>query len=126
LIQENRVGVHITLGEEQYLSLKHFAHLNGEPVIALMRRLLTQALETETGDTDRLTLLVRKAVTDNVKPTENELAKLAANTAMAVAAGMYMGVQCVADLGAKEVVEMHKRAEILARKHWRNPDNGAL
>lgn len=126
MTQKPRANVHIALSTRQYSSLKYFAHLNGEPVVALMRRLLAQALEPQAADSDPLALLVRRAVNDNVKSMENKLAKLAANTAMTSATGMYLGVQCAADLGAKDVVEMHKQAAILARKHWRSAEEGSL
>jgi len=119
LLKEKRVKVSVALTADLYLSLKHFAKLSNQSVTALMGQLLARALEPQEADSDQLTLMVRNAVKDALIPTENVLAKLAANAAMAAAAGMYLGVQCVADLGTKDVVEMHKRAEIYARENWR-------
>ena len=126
MVQQKRVGVHVILRTDLYLSLKHFAKLNNQPVTVLLSRLLAQALEPQETDSDPLALLVRRAVNDNVKSMENKLAKLAANTAMTSATGMYLGIQCAADLGARGVIEMHKQAAILARKHWRNTEGGSL
>jgi len=119
LLKEKRVKVSVALTADLYLSLKHFAKLSNQSVTALMGQLLARALEPQEADSDQLTLMVRNAVKDALIPTENVLAKLAANAAMAAAAGMYLGVQCAADLGTKDVVEMHKRAEIYARENWR-------
>ena len=119
MLKEKRVKVSVALTADLYLSLKHFAKLSNQSVTALMGQLLARALEPQEADSDQLTLMVRNAVKDALIPTENVLAKLAANAAMAAAAGMYLGVQCVADLGTKDVVEMHKRAEIYARENWR-------
>ena len=119
MLKEKRVKVSVALTADLYLSLKHFAKLSNQSVTALMGQLLARALEPQEADSDQLTLMVRNAVKDALIPTENVLAKLAANAAMAAAAGMYLGVQCAADLGTKDVVEMHKRAEIYARENWR-------
>jgi len=113
----------VALTADLYASLKHFAKINNQSVAVLMSQLLAQALEPQDSDSDRLVLMVRNAVKDALKPMENVLAKLAANAAMAAAAGMYLGVQCAADLGAKDVVEMHKRAELFARGNWRKEEH---
>lgn len=122
--QSKRVRVHLNLDDEVYATLKHFARLKKEPVATLMRRILSQELDTKsTDEPDRLTLAVRRAIRDTLKPVEEGLARLAVKATIAAATGMYLGVQCAGDLGAKGVVDMHKQAEIMAVEHLRQRED---
>jgi len=113
--QKKRISVILPVNEELYSNLKHLAALNKQSTTILMNRILAHSIEEKEGVADQLTLAVRRAVRDTMKPVENALAKFASKTAITAATGMYLGVQCVADLGAKDVVLMHRQAETMAR-----------
>lgn len=111
MLNDKHTGVHIALKAELYASLQHYAKRNGEPTVALIRRILSQHFDKTGEHTDRLTLQVRAAVRGAVAPVESALATRAANTVIAAAKGMYLGVQAAADLGAKDTVSLHRQAE---------------
>jgi len=115
MIQHKRANVNLALDDNLCTNLKHLAQFNKESVSILVSRILAQSIEEKEGVADQLTLAVRRAVRDTMKPVENALAKFASKTAITAATGMYLGVQCAADLGAKEVVLMHRQAETMAR-----------
>ncbi|MBS4055139.1 MAG: hypothetical protein KGZ64_10300 [Thermaerobacter sp.] len=115
--QNKRISVVLRITEDLYTSLKHLAQLNKESVSVLVNRILAQSTEVKQDDADRLTLAMRRVIRDTTKSVENGLAKFASKTAITAATGMYLGVQCAADLGAKEVVALHKKAEAMAQGH---------
>jgi len=115
MIQHKRVNITFSIDDDVYTNLKHLAEQKKQSTTILMNRILAQSIEEKEGVADQLTLAVRRAVRDTMKPVENALAKFASKTAITAATGMYLGVQCVADLGAKDVVLMHRQAETMAR-----------
>lgn len=106
----DRVCIHVRIREETHAALKHLAALNKEPVAVLMRRLLAQELDTSTVEPDTLSVVVRKAIKDTLRPVEEALAKRAAEACITAATGMYLGVQATHDLGVKNAIEMHDLA----------------
>jgi len=114
--------VHFSLEEGTYLSLKRAADLNRETVSALMRRVLKEGLEAQQGEGDELTLMIRRTVRDELRPTEAVLTKAAVQAAIATGTGMYLGVQAAADLGVAGVVELHRRASALASGRAKLPE----
>lgn len=116
MIQHKRVNVTFSIDDDVYANLKHRAHLNKESITVLLNRILEQSIEVKQDDADQLTLAIRRAIRDTMKPVESGLAKLASKTAITAATGMYLGVQCAADLGAKDVVLMHREAEAMAKR----------
>ncbi|MBS3937218.1 MAG: hypothetical protein KGZ50_01425 [Peptococcaceae bacterium] len=106
----DRVRTHVKIRGETYSALKHLADLNKEPVAGLMRRLLVQELGTSAVEADALSLMVRKAIRDTLKPVEEALMKQAAEAAITAATGMYLGVQAAHDLGVNNALEIHDRA----------------
>jgi len=117
MIQDKRVNVNLSLDDDLCTSLKHLAQLNKESVSVLVNRILAESTDETQDDADRLTLAVRRVIRGTMKSVENGLAKFASTAAITAATGMYLGVQCAADLGAKDVVLMHKNAEAMAQGH---------
>ena len=117
MIQQKCFNFNLALDDDLCANIKHLAQLNKESVSVLVNRILAQSIEVKQEDADRLTLAVRRVIRDNVKPVESGLAKFAAKTAITAATGMYLGIQCAADLGAKDVVALHKKAEVMGGNH---------
>lgn len=110
----NTSRVHFFLDENTHSALRRSAERNRETITSRMRSVLKERLEDGDGCNGEIAAVVRKAIRDALKPTETALAKAAAKSALASATAMYLGVQVAADLGVAGVVEMHRRAILLA------------
>lgn len=109
--------VAMRISEANQLLLGTLAALNKEPVAVLMRRLLAESLDDSAVETSKLTLAVRGAIKNTLRPVEEALAKHAVEAALAAAIAMYMGLQCAGDLGVKNALELHDRACTMAADH---------
>lgn len=113
--------VYVYLPEDIYESLTNLAAQRKESISSVARRLLTQALAEESAANGRdvICSAVRSSMREVLKPVEDRLAKLSAKAAMAAATSMFLNVQCIADLGKNNAVEMYNNARGKAATYLR-------
>ncbi|WP_422445371.1 hypothetical protein [Thermoanaerobacterium sp. DL9XJH110] len=100
------------LDDNLYNSLSTIAAQRKEKMAVVIRRILTQyvAEENAANGRDVICSAVRSSMRDVLKPVEDRLAKLATKATIAAATSMFLNVQCIADLGKNNAVELYNDA----------------
>ncbi|WP_213974694.1 hypothetical protein [Tepidanaerobacter acetatoxydans] len=113
--------VSVRLPKDVYENLATLATQRQEPVGALARRLLTQVLAEESAANGRdvICSAVRSSMREVMGPVEDRMAKLSAKATMAAATSMFLNVQCIADLGKNNAVELYNDARSKAAVYMR-------
>ncbi|MBE3573622.1 MAG: hypothetical protein IMW95_11870 [Moorella humiferrea] len=112
------------LPEETYEALMSLAARRNEPVSAVARRMLVNAIAEEAAADGKDVIIdaVRRAMREVLKPAEDRMAKLAAKAAMAAATAMYLNTQVIGDLGRKDVLQIYSEARKRAVAYLRERD----
>lgn len=76
------------------------------------RRLLLDATERQliAAAKDTVTVTIRRVIKEEIKVTENRLAKIVGKTAIAASTAMYMCYQVLASLGIKDMSDIYQVA----------------
>lgn len=101
----------IRLDKDLDNQLNALAIRRGESKAELCRRLLRKAVAQEIAQDsiDPVTIAVRQAMADVLKPVEERLAKINAKTAIAAATAMYTNMQVYSAMG-KDARALHEAA----------------
>lgn len=105
--------------------------IRGDSKAEVMRSLIREgarsALMNESGATDQLLHMVRKAVSETNKPFEDRVAKLMAKASITSGTAMYTTIEALGQLGVRDIKDIYigaRKKAVAFLKVQEDPDQG--